>query len=248
MARFPKAAARIGILVPAFNSSAQPEMEAMRVPGVTNHVARIDMPNTPLTSDANQAEVVAQIGPDLPAAIRRVSGVAPNAIILGISIGSFWRGVAGGRALREELQRQCSVPFITADDAMLAALGHLPEVRRLGLITPFQPAANARIGAFFTEAGFAVDVIHSTEATSGLSIADLPEERIVATIKTVAASPCDAVLQVGTNLATAQLMDEAERWLGKPCLSVNAALYWRALRLCGIETPLEGCGSVFARA
>lgn len=248
MARIPVGSVRIGILVPAFNSSTQPEMEAMRVPGVSNHVARIDMPNTPLTSDANQAEVVAQIGPDLPAAIRRVSAVAPSAIILGISIGSFWRGVAGGQILREELQQQCAVPFITADDALLAALGHLPHVRRLGLITPFQPMADERIRAFFTEAGFAVETIHSTRAASGLSIADLSEDGIIAAIKSVAATNCDAVLQVGTNLATAALMDEGERWLGKPCLSVNAALYWRALRLSGVTTPLEGFGGVFAQA
>lgn len=239
---------RVGILVPAFNASVQPEMEAMRPRGVTNHVARIDMPNTPLTSDANQAQVVEQIGPDLPGALRRVAAVEPAAVILGISIGSFWNGVAGGKAMRAEIQSHVAPPVVTADDAFLAALEHLPQVRRLGLITPFQAVADERIKAFFADAGYEVGLVHSTRAASGLAIAETGEARTIDAIRQVAASDCDAVLQVGTNLATARLMDEAERWLGKPCLSVNAALYWRALRLAGNQAPLEGFGAVFARA
>jgi maleate isomerase len=40
------------------------------------------------------------------------------------------------------------------------------------------------------------------------------------------------------------LADEAERWLGKPVLSVNAAMLWHALRACNITDRLFGLGSI----
>jgi maleate isomerase len=39
------------------------------------------------------------------------------------------------------------------------------------------------------------------------------------------------------------LADEAERWLGRPVLAVNAAMLWHALRARGIEDRLFSFGS-----
>jgi maleate isomerase len=41
-----------------------------------------------------------------------------------------------------------------------------------------------------------------------------------------------------------RLADEAERWLGKPVLSVNAAMLWHALRASNIGDRLFGLGSI----
>jgi maleate isomerase len=37
---------------------------------------------------------------------------------------------------------------------------------------------------------------------------------------------------------------EAERWLGKPVLAINAATWWMALRANGIEDKLYGFGRI----
>jgi maleate isomerase len=39
--------AKIAVIVPATNTVVQPEMEAMRPPGVTNHVSRMLLPPRP---------------------------------------------------------------------------------------------------------------------------------------------------------------------------------------------------------
>lgn len=54
----------------------------------------------------------------------------------------------------------------------------------------------------------------------------------------------DAVVQVGTNLSMVTLADEAERWLGKPVIAINAATWWLALRENGINDKVHGCGSL----
>jgi len=38
------------------------------------------------------------------------------------------------------------------------------------------------------------------------------------------------------------LADEAERWLGKPVIAINAAIWWMALRDNGIDDKIDGCG------
>jgi maleate isomerase len=51
-------------------------------------------------------------------------------------------------------------------------------------------------------------------------------------------------VQVGTNLSILRLADEAERWLGKPVIAINAATWWHALRTNGINDQIQGCGSL----
>ena len=55
------------------------------------------------------------------------------------------------------------------------------------------------------------------------------------------------LLQVGTNLAAIETCAQAEVWLGKPVLAINAITYWDALRRSGIEDKIHGCGSVLER-
>ncbi len=42
---------KIGMIVPSTNTTVQPETDAMRPVGVTNHVGRIHIPDLPLSND-----------------------------------------------------------------------------------------------------------------------------------------------------------------------------------------------------
>ena len=54
----------------------------------------------------------------------------------------------------------------------------------------------------------------------------------------------DAIVQVGTNLSMLRLADEAEHWLGKPVIAINAATTWHCLRAGGISDRIGGYGSL----
>jgi maleate isomerase len=56
------------------------------------------------------------------------------------------------------------------------------------------------------------------------------------------AGDVEAIVQLGANLPMWRVAVEAERWLGKPVLSINTVTYWHALRSCGIadRIPSEG--------
>ncbi|MND06596.1 hypothetical protein D3C83_280650 [compost metagenome] len=53
-------------------------------------------------------------------------------------------------------------------------------------------------------------------------------------------------MQVGTNLAMAEVAAMAEFWLGKPVVAINTATYWYALRQYGIKDKIYGWGSLLA--
>jgi maleate isomerase len=52
----------------------------------------------------------------------------------------------------------------------------------------------------------------------------------------------EALVQVGTHLSMVCLADEAERWLGKPVIAINAAIWCMALRDYGSTDKVYGCG------
>jgi len=54
----------------------------------------------------------------------------------------------------------------------------------------------------------------------------------------------EGIIQVGTNLSMLRLADEAERWLDKPVLAINAVTVWHALRSQGFPDRLQGFGTL----
>ena len=69
-----------------------------------------------------------------------------------------------------------------------------------------------------------------------------PEEELRQALIEVDGEDVDALVQAGTNLSMVGLADEAERWLGKPVIAINAATWWMALRENGIEEKVYGAG------
>ena len=77
-----------------------------------------------------------------------------------------------------------------------------------------------------------------------MSIAHVSEAELRDAIHEVNGPDVDAIVQCGTNLCMTELADEAERWLDKPVIAINAATWWMALRDNGIEDQLHGFGSL----
>lgn len=237
---------KLGVLVPAFNTSVQPELESMRPKGVTNHTARIEMPDAPLASDADQERVIQSLGDDLFGALRRVMIARASAVILGISIPTFWGGVEGGTGMRRRLEEAAGVPCILGSEACVEALKLLPERKRLGVLTPYQPVADRQVARYLTESGFEPTALLSLQRPSNIEISHADEAMLRDGVDRLAAQGCDIILQVGTNLAMADLVDGETARLGMPVIGINTALYWSALRRMGITDRLKGFGPLLA--
>ena len=79
-----------------------------------------------------------------------------------------------------------------------------------------------------------------------MNIAEQSEQTLRHAMQKVTRPDVDTIIQVGTNLGMARLASEAERWLEKPVIAINTALYWHALRQNGINDKIPGWGRLLA--
>jgi maleate isomerase len=238
---------KIGIIVPSTNTTVQPETDAMRPLGVTNHIARIHIPDLPLTNDTEFEQMVDAIGPDLFGAVDRVMTCQPRHLVMGMSIPTFWGGRAGAQDLLGRLSKRAGVPVTMGSMACIDALRRYQHVRTIGILTPYQPVGDAHVRRFFEESGYAVTAVHSLKQPSEVQIAHASEARIREALDALAASGVDAIVQAGTDLAVADLAEDSERSLGLPVIAINTATYWSALRSSGIDDRRDGFGSLLSQ-
>jgi maleate isomerase len=162
---------------------------------------------------------------------------------MGMSSETFWGGVAGNAGFIERRARRVRSGRLdggpTACRAALERLG----VRRV--LSPYQPIADEKVTGFFEEAGFMVVRFKGLRCPTATSIAEVGEAQLRDVLAEELNGPdVEAIVQVGTNLSMVRLADEAEGWLGKPVLAINAVTLWHALRASGIADQRHGCGSL----
>ena len=237
---------KIGIVIPSTNTTVQPETDAMRPLGVTNHIGRIHIPDLPLGNDSEFEAMVEAIGPDLEPCIDRVITCKPGHLVMGMSIPTFWGGKAGSEKLLARLEQRAGTQVTMGSSACVAGLQRFPAVKRIGILTPYQPVGDAHVARYFADHDYEVAMVHSLKRPSEVQIAHATETEIVDGLKTLAAAGVDAIIQAGTDLAVTDIADQAERWLGIPVIAINAATYWWALRRCGIADQIKGRGMLLA--
>jgi maleate isomerase len=239
--------AKIGVVVPATNTVVQPEMEAMRPAGVTNHVTRMRLPPRPYDDPAEYKKALETEVGELNEALAVLTVCEPHVIAHGHSIHSF-RG-DGARALAEEqrLEALCGVPFITPSRAVLAGLEAIGRPARIGILTPYWPAADEMIAAFFESCGYAVAAAGGLKSKGPTAVAQFTAEQILDGFKSIDSASVDALIHVGTNLPVSALTAHIEQVHGKPLVGVNVATYWLALRRVGITDPIAGMGLLAER-
>lgn len=234
--------ARIALVVPSTNTSCQPESERLRPYGVTNHIARISIKERPLTSEQAFMEHVAAMRDGMRTAIDQVMTCQPTHVIMGVALEAFWGGVDQARTLQQELTERAGVGVSMGSTATTAAL-HQLGARRIAVLTPHQPRGDEQVRQYFIEAGFEVQRLIGLKCPSPVQIAHTPAAEIRRALQALDGPDIDAIVQVGTNLAAIEICAQAERWLGKPVLAINAVTYWDALRRCGIGDAIRGYGS-----
>lgn len=233
---------KFGVIIPSTNTIVEADFHRMTVPGVTPNVSRIHIRNQDLSSDARFEELLLQIRDEIAFAIERVLTCEPDAMVMGMSAETFWNGLEGNREFTQrivDLSQGLSVA--TGAEACEKALNCF-GAKRIGVVTPYQPIGDKNVVQFFSDIGFEVVKIKGLKCPTAVAIAQVSEDELRDALIEVNSADVDAIVQCGTNLSMVSLADEAERWLKKPVIAINAATWWLALRNNGIDDKVYGCG------
>jgi len=141
-------------------------------------------------------------------------------------------GIAGGK------------PVTMGSDAVIAALRRYGSIRRIAVVTPYQPVGDAQVRRFFEDAGYEIVALEGLKCQSPVQIAHVSQAQLRDAFVRLNDPSVEAIVQVGTNLAAAQVAGMAEFWLDKPVIAINTAIYWHALRESGITDKVPGFGSL----
>lgn len=233
-----------GVIIPSTNTSVQPEFDDMRPRGVTNHTVRIWIPDDPVNSDEEFNALMDNIRREFDNAILRVMTCNPDYIVMGMSAETFWDGLSKSIELRERVKELSGRGVAMGSDACQAALRCYGDIRRICVLTPYWPVGDRNVQKFFEDCGFEVLAIKGLKCDSPANIAQVTEDELRRGLIELNGVNPEAIVQVGTNLAMARLAGEAEKWLEKPVLAINAATYWYAMRANGYDDVVEGFGSL----
>jgi maleate cis-trans isomerase len=239
----PAAPVLLGILVPPGNPTVASELARMAPPGLALTYAPLEP--GPEHGPAGAAEGMEArtrsylehlAGPAAALAVAR-----PALVALAHTACSYLNGFAAEGALAERLSILTGAPALTAAQAVGAALERL-GARAIALGTPYPEAISARARAYWEAAGFRLAGYHRLAALENIYTAHPSRARELA--RGADAPDAEAIVLSGTGLPTLDALEPLERELGKPVVSSNQALLWRALELVGVETGIEGFGSL----
>lgn len=235
--------AKFATIVPSTNTVVEYDYNDIRPAGITFHAGRMYIADGTLGSDDDFEALLEQIRASIGTAIRDVLTCEPDHIVMGMSAETFWGGVAGNERFERRVRELTGLEVTTGATSCREALRRF-GAERIAVISPYQPVADENVTRFFEESGFRVHAFTGLRCPSATAIAQVSERELVDVLRAIDHPSVDAIVQVGTNLSMVRLADEAERWLGKPVLAINAATIWHALRSNGFADSFRRFGSL----
>lgn len=235
---------KFGVLAPSTNTIVEPDLHMMEVPGVTSHMGRIMMQNTVRHSanvpDNDQRAI--RLGNEMQPTIERLLTMEPDYLVMAMSAPTFRGGLEGNLRWKAQMQEYSGgLGMANGAEACQRAL-NLLNVKRISVLTPYWSDTSDHVIQYFTESGFEVVANIDLESPSAVGIGHITSDKCQEALLKINSDKVEAIIQCGTNLNMIRLADEADRWLGKPVLAINATIWWMALRDNGITDQLQGFG------
>lgn len=234
---------RLGMLTPSSNTVVEPMTSAMLagVPEVSAHFSRFRVTEIAI-SDASdrqfdQEEIVraAELLADAEADVIAWNGTSAS-----------WLGFEQD----EELCARITAATGIASSTSVLAFREIFErtnASRVGLVTPYVEAVQARIIANLRNGGIACPAERHSGLQDNFSFAEVPERDIAEMARAVASAGVDAVAIVCTNMRGARLVEGLEAELGVPVYDSVATTLWKTLILAGVAPDrIRGWGGLFA--
>jgi maleate isomerase len=212
---------RLGVLAPSSNTVLEPATAAL-LPGdgsVTMHVARLRV-----VSISDEPRSLAQFELETMVTAAELLADARVDLLLWNGTAASWLGFARDGQIVTALEARTGIRATTAIIAMNAALARL-GARRIGLVTPYVAAIEAKIIANYAREGFVVASAMRSDLTENTAFAEIAPDAVATMVRAVARTPVDVIMILCTNLAGSAIAPALSAELGIPVLdSVRVAV------------------------
>src|SRR4029079_14450843 len=138
-------------------------------------------------------------------------------------------------------------PTSIASDAVAAGLKAHGIKKKIAIMEPYYPCIEPRLNAVLGHHGYEIIRFCHMRGKSPASYSVLTAQDMIKAIRSIDGREVEPIVAFGATLPFARLADEAERWLDKPVLQINATTYWHALRTHGIADKVWVSGALLAR-
>ncbi|UPM44680.1 maleate cis-trans isomerase family protein [Halocatena salina] len=221
--------ARIGLVVPSSNTTAEPEFRAMVPPDSTVHAAR--MPLEDVTADqlsemADGAEKAAEL----------LSHADIDGVAYACTTGSLLHGRGFDAELESRLSELTGTPAVATALSVTRALTAL-NVETLAVVTPYASELDELERAYLTESGFSVRSIDGRGLVDNTEIGSLTaveaEQQVRSSLSDE--SDVDGIFISCTNYRSLSALATLEGYFDIPVVSSNAATMWDLSNRLGVS-------------
>lgn len=232
--------ARIGLVVPSNNTVVEPEFARMAPDGVSAHAARI-------RSHGLAPDAILDMVKNSMRAIEELHAGEMSVIAYACLATTLVKGVQWNAKFTREVEEVTAKPAITAAAATTDAL-RASGAHRVAVATPYPERINRLLSDFFESSGLEIVSLRSVAVADSLEVCRLSPSVAYRIARQADTEEAEAVCIVATDFPTIDVLDSLERDLGKPVVSTNQALMWRALGLAGVALAVDGFGALFTKA
>jgi maleate cis-trans isomerase len=206
-------AMKLGLMVPANNTTMESELLAWLPRGSTCKTLRIPRGKGLLTLD------------DIPAYVDRALTLAASfagddldLVVYGCTAAGFLAGPARDAEIAASLARVTGKPVVTTAGAMLAGLREC-GAHGVALVTPYLDTVNDALKAFLAQSGFEVRRFNSFRSADTDALAKITGADVAALSRETMSGDCDALFIACSQLPTRAALIELRGEFRQPVMS-----------------------------
>ncbi|MBI4484084.1 MAG: aspartate/glutamate racemase family protein [Acidobacteria bacterium] len=223
---------RIGFIVPSNNTVIEPELYHVVPEGISFHFTKIVF-GTPASDGRNK-----DVGGE-------AAGVLQRAGVDVIVYACMATSLVDAAQWERDTAERTGIPAATASSALKEALRAL-GVQSVALVCHYTKDRFGLLRESFKADGFRVASIESANVADPKQVNLIPTEEVYRLARKADTKEANAVCLLATDLRTFPILQQLEDDLGKPVVSSNQAILWKALQLAGVKTQIQGYGSLLS--
>lgn len=227
-------ALKIGLMVPANNTTMESELLAWLPAGASCRTLRIPRQQGLLTA----ADIPAYVG-QAESMARAFAEDPVDVVVYGCTAAGILAGPERDRAIAASLHAITGRPVVTTASSMVASLQE-EGAESIALVTPYQDEVNERLKAFLAHSEIRVRSMRSLGATNVEELGAIGAEAVATLARETVDGECDALFIACSQLPTRAIVGPLEREFRKPVWSSISATAWRAAR--ELRVPLRDEG------